>query len=118
MNVEAQESQARSLPSLSRQCECRRRHDNREWKAMQGVMVGRKPFERMTRVTRQIFGNDSKAVNIRDDASQSDQSAYPATQRRRVGEDPSGKKVSDWTHVLTIRSAHPHSQSSADKPPP
>jgi hypothetical protein len=82
MNVEAQEGQTRSLPSLSRQRECHGRHDNRERKTVQRVMASRKPFEPMTRVTRQIFGNDSQAVNITDDASQSDQSAFPATQRR------------------------------------
>src|SRR5229473_2631834 len=100
MNVEAQESQTRSLPALSRQCECHRRHDNRERKAMQGVMVGRKPFERMTRVTRQIFGNDPKAIDIRNDAGKGTQSPFPSTQRCGVCKNPSSEKVSDRAHVL------------------
>src|SRR5208282_2587378 len=65
-------------------------------------MISGKPLQRMPRIAGQVLPDDSKSVNIGHDTSKSNKSTISATQRRRVGKDPSSKKVSDRAHVSQL----------------
>src|SRR5260370_31162806 len=54
----------------------------------------------MRRISGEQFRNDAEAIEIGRDTGKSDEGAISSLEVEAVCENPSGKKVSDWTHAV------------------